>query len=873
MHCPRLTAVLFVTLAGVATTRAAPVVTVDPVSTNTLIFRDYNGTSDSGVSYNPAPAPSQSLANGTSAWSYAAAVGDPKIIYNDGAGAWDHAVFPWARFRFQQSRTTGGAVQYWENPARGGEGSSLGTAAALTEVSRDTPNPAPDGTGFRIDPFAGTQIGDAFWLDYVLLDTFETLGFAEWDAVGDPQGWTTPNVSGVTVTNSAISGTAATGDAQVTSGTQQFDADVYNYVEIRMKGSAGPIQLFWALNGAYTGGQAVGLGVNDGQWHTYVLDFTQEGTWTGTNMRLRLDPNNDVGQTFEIDYIRIRKNAYGVGNTFTGTVNTDWNTAGNWSLARVPANGDQPVVTGHTAVVSANVPGVGATTIGNGGNVQVTAGGSLTVDGDISVGSAGAGSLTVDGGALNWSGKLWSLSGNGAITISGTSATVTGTRNDGAGGIEIQNGASLNFVMGTAGVSPVTLSGNALAALAASSVLTVDGSAYAGATGKVTLITHNGYAGVGTFSTVTITGFGGMTGAVEYAAGAVNLVLSYRDAVPVANPSFEIDALALPAPGYGAITSWAWAGLGNRGVNPAAGGGAAFANNGAVPDRKAVAFIQGGPGGISQTLNGLDTNSTYWLQLWYNARTHAEPTDPQVKVEFAGAVVMDWTDNAPVGGANPYHYTNIVFTPAAHGGALTLSSRNTSGDQTSLFDAICVVRRDEYQVPIKNPGFEASGTPGWPGYISNSGERIAGWTMLGGDNIGINDQSLPFYDNGQNPDGSYVCLLQRGVKSISQQVNGLVPGQEYELSYAFNARGDINEHAHLKVTVGAFTVQDSDVPRVTVPGDYSVPFHTTNFSFTANASSMTLKFESTRNDADNTALVDDVRLAAIPSQGTLFILR
>jgi len=51
---------------------AAPVVRVDPVGTNTLVFRDYNGTSDTNVSYSPPPSPAQSVARGTSAWTYGA---------------------------------------------------------------------------------------------------------------------------------------------------------------------------------------------------------------------------------------------------------------------------------------------------------------------------------------------------------------------------------------------------------------------------------------------------------------------------------------------------------------------------------------------------------------------------------------------------------------------------------------------------------------------------------------------------------------------------------------------------------------------------------------------------------------------------------
>jgi len=852
------------------TALAAVSVHKDVSATNTLVFRDYNGTSDANVSYSPpATPPSQSLANGTSTWTYAAVVADAKIIYNDGAGTWVHAAYPWARFRFMQNRTTGGDAQYWENPARGGEGSNLGTAAALTEATRDVPNPNPDGTGYRIDPiWNNTQTGDWFTLDYVLTDTFETLGFGEWDTVGDVQGWATPNITGVTVTNSTIAGTG-NGDAQVHCGTQQFDADAYKFVEIRMKGSGTTPQLFWALGGGYVGSQVVGLGANDGQWHTYLLDFTQEATWTGANMRLRIDPVSGGGPTFEVDYIRVRKGAYGLDNYFTEAVDTDWNTVGNWSLARVPANGDQPTITGYTAVVSTAVPGVGTTTIGSGGTVRVTAGGSLTVDGNVLVGSGGAGTLTADGGALSWSGLLQAQANNGSINVSGQSATVTCTRNDGAAGIEIQNGASLSFVMGATGVSPLTLSGNGKAALTASSILTVDGSAYTGGTGTIALVTHNGYTGAGTFGTITLTGFGGLAGAIEYAANAINLVLGYDDTVAIDNPSFEIDTL--PGVGYGSITSWTFSGTGGgRGVNPAEGG-SPFANNGAIPDRAKVAFIQG-PGGINQTLNGLDTNSTYWLQFWYNARTHAGATDPQVRAEFAGAVLMDWTDNPPVGGANPYHYTNTVFTPAARNGTLTLSSRNTGGDQTSLFDAICIVRRDAFQHPIINPSFEASGTPPGDGAIP---ENIAGWTKVGTGSFGVNDQSLPFHDNGLNPDGGHIAFIKNTptvAEYLRQDLTNLIPGQRYQLSYAYNLRAWNTGPTVMTVSVGTTTLFNDSITSVAGANDYSVPFSTTSHVFTTTAATATLSFGTPPLPQDRSILLDDVRLLAIPDLGTLFIL-
>ena len=169
---------------------------------NTKVFRDYN-TADWNVSYNPAPAPVQNLSGGLSAWTYGAAALDPKINYADGAGAWDHAQYPWVRMRYKQSAAHGN-VLIWEQPARGGEGITLLASTGLIESHGNPPNPNPNGQGYRIDPFNNAQAGDVFTADYVLVDTFETVGLGEWDAAGDMNGWTTANIGSVVVAAGAV---------------------------------------------------------------------------------------------------------------------------------------------------------------------------------------------------------------------------------------------------------------------------------------------------------------------------------------------------------------------------------------------------------------------------------------------------------------------------------------------------------------------------------------------------------------------------------------------------------------------------------------------------------------------------------------------
>ena len=293
---------------AVFTASASPVLYTDTGVSNTLIFRDYNGVSDTNVNYSPAPAPSQSVSGGVSTWNYANAISDPKIIYNDGGGTWDHAAYPWVRIRYQQSRTTGGGLTVWEQNAAGGQGISLPTSSVFLESTGNPGNPSPTGAGFRIDPFGSSQVGDSVALDYVMIDRYETIGLGEWDRAGDVQGWATPNNNSVTVSNGVLSATS-TGDSQVTNGPG-FDAGKYKFIEVRMKGAVGSAaQLFWANNNGYTGTQRIDLGVNDGNFHTYLIDFSGESTWSGTNMNVRLDPVSGNNLTFEVDYIRASTNA------------------------------------------------------------------------------------------------------------------------------------------------------------------------------------------------------------------------------------------------------------------------------------------------------------------------------------------------------------------------------------------------------------------------------------------------------------------------------------------------------------------------------------------------------------------------------------
>lgn len=285
--------------------------TVDsPQVAHPIIVRDFNGSSDANVNFsnNGSPtAPVQVVSGGVSEMTYNADLGDPRIVWNDGNGTYDHSAYPYARVRYQQSTTARGNPQIWENPARGGEASNLVATTSWTEFRGDIPNPTPNGSGFRIDPFSTTVSNDIFRLDYIMIDAVETIGLGEWDREGDLNGWSVASGTNISVAGSAVTGGAA-GDLQLNIGTL-IDADKYGYLTVRMRTtvttSTNYAQLFWGPNGAFSEANSLRFGEDDGEWHEYLFDMTAEADWTNANMRVRLDPFQVTGQTFEVDYVRL----------------------------------------------------------------------------------------------------------------------------------------------------------------------------------------------------------------------------------------------------------------------------------------------------------------------------------------------------------------------------------------------------------------------------------------------------------------------------------------------------------------------------------------------------------------------------------------
>ena len=307
----------------------------------------------------------------------------------------------------------------------------------------------------------------------------------------------------------------------------------------------------------------------------------------------------------------------------------------------------------------------------------------------------------------------------------------------------------------------------------------------------------------------------------------------------IQNPSFEDHPPSASWPHYGPVGGWE----GGSGVNNADG---PFQDNGVIPDRKQVGFTQGSRM-LKQLVGGLEAGEQYWLQFHYNVRNCCGGT-MDLSIQFAEEELDYISEIYAVGGDEPYYYHHIEFTPESSSGELVFEAI-AAGDATLLLDGVTLAKRNVDNVAMINPGFEASGTPGFPGYIQPA--PISGWTSTG--NYGVNVSGPgPFANNGINPEQDRVAFLQ-GDASLTQTVWELEDGEAYHLSFSFNARG--GNKPTLNVTVNGETALEYEVNPV---GD-AEPYYVYVYNFTADSDVAEITFAQTA-EGDNTVLLDNVRL-------------
>ena len=170
----------------------------------------------------------------------------------------------------------------------------------------------------RLDPIHQTSKSSEcrFAYDYVFFDRFETLGFAEFDCVGDLQNWWGLRTSSLNVNGGVMHGSVDADDAQLITGSVLFNADKFTHFEVRLRRvpskaqSLRRIQLYWGKPGDVFSPEkkAVAELINDSSFHTYRIDLRRANGWTGIINRLRLDLKTDSpgdGSEFEVDYFRM----------------------------------------------------------------------------------------------------------------------------------------------------------------------------------------------------------------------------------------------------------------------------------------------------------------------------------------------------------------------------------------------------------------------------------------------------------------------------------------------------------------------------------------------------------------------------------------
>lgn len=305
----------------------------------------------------------------------------------------------------------------------------------------------------------------------------------------------------------------------------------------------------------------------------------------------------------------------------------------------------------------------------------------------------------------------------------------------------------------------------------------------------------------------------------------------------VANSSFESN-YNTAWPHYSSVDAWA----GGSGVNQ---GDGPFHDNGLVPDRARIVFMQGNQV-MRQTVTGLTPGKQYWVQLRYNIRNCCGDKTVGMTVRFDGTDLGTVENITAVGGTEPYRSRNFTFTPAADTGVLEIASVVT-GDGTLLIDAVTIVQRDDGNVVVQNPSFEASGTLPQPGIIAPA-ERISGWTAEG--NAGVDAGGGAYADNGAIPNQDLVAFI-RGPGALSQSLTGLAPGQTYKVTFWFNA-GSAGA-THIIATADSAVLLDVDVTPVGV----GKAFHKASTTFVASTPGVTLRFEQTGADPA-TLLLDDI---------------
>lgn len=158
----------------------------------------------------------------------------------------------------------------------------------------------------------------------------------------------------------------------------------------------------------------------------------------------------------------------------------------------------------------------------------------------------------------------------------------------------------------------------------------------------------------------------------------------------------------------------------------------------------------------------------------------------------------------------------------------------------------------------------------FPGYASNNGGWITGWTLNPDTRVGLNTSTGPFANNGALPSAPNAAFIQAGgsgVASMSQTVTDLTVGVKYNVSFRVNARNQgVQNYPHLVFSTDASgPAVSAEISRVSTAVD-ATSYRAVAYEFTATATSHVITIANIRTTGDHTLLVDDV--VVTPSTGS-----
>jgi len=191
---------------------------------------------------------------------------------------------------------------------------------------------------------------------------------------------------------------------------------------------------------------------------------------------------------------------------------------------------------------------------------------------------------------------------------------------------------------------------------------------------------------------------------------SVAFAASLSAAPVVQNPSFEADRYSVwpGTAGTNGKTLTGWSYSGNAGVNPLwkdpqaqKGAEAPFHDNGAIPDGKQLAFIQG-PGKLSQMVSGFEQGRRYIVEFRENARVQRQGNQwPQLRVTLGGQVIVSPHEVAPIAKPGDFAFpfyrveSAILTAPSAGPFELVIETVQEPRTTTILLDAVTIREVEE----------------------------------------------------------------------------------------------------------------------------------------------------------------------------------